>query len=157
MAGADVLLSRLEGVQKQGDAWRARCPSCGGRSRKLSVKEVDDGRVLVHCFGGCESLAVVQAAGLALADLFPEPLADDSPDARRRRRRAARESQWGAALEVIEFEARIVVIAAADLAHGVSPSPEDGQRLALALQRIEDARDVLRDRPLWRKPQEHAA
>lgn len=51
-ASAEPLLQRLEGIQKQGNGWRARCPACGGMSRKLSVAEAGD-RVLVHCFAGC--------------------------------------------------------------------------------------------------------
>src|SRR3546814_6367589 len=57
-ANVDVLLARLEGVQKSGNGWRARCPGCAGRSRKLSVGVSDDGRILLHCFGGCEAAVV---------------------------------------------------------------------------------------------------
>src|SRR3546814_11966070 len=103
-------LARLEGVQKSGNGWRARCPGCAGRSRKLSVGVSDDGRILLHCFGGCEAAVVVQAAGLTIADLFPERLAADTTEERRRRQRLARESQWGAALEVVQPEARVVAI-----------------------------------------------
>jgi len=50
---ADVLLSRLHGVMKSGNGWRARCPSCDSRRRdNVSIAEMD-GRVLVYCFGGC--------------------------------------------------------------------------------------------------------
>src|SRR3546814_18635244 len=101
-------LARLEGVQKSGNGWRARCPGCAGRSRKLSVGVSDDGRILLHCFGGCEAAVVVQAAGLTIADLFPERLAADTPEARRRRPRLARESQWGAAHEVVQHAAWVV-------------------------------------------------
>src|SRR3546814_19561072 len=96
-ANVDVLLARLEGVQKSGNGWRARCPGCAGRSRKLSVGVSDDGRILLHCFGGCEAAVVVQAAGLTIADLFPECLAAATPAERRRRHRAAREFSRGRA------------------------------------------------------------
>src|SRR3546814_5016598 len=86
---SDVCSSDL--VQKSGNGWRARCPGCAGRSRKLSVGVSDDGRILLHCFGGCEAAVVVQAAGLTIADLFPERLAADTPEERRRRQRLARE------------------------------------------------------------------
>lgn len=156
MSGADVLLARLEHVQKSGKGWRTACPSCGGRSRKLSVSEADDGRVLLHCFGGCEASAVVQAAGLTIADLFPERLAADTPDERRRRQRLAREAQWGAALEVLELESTVVLFAAKQLQQGELLSDEDALRFLQAIKRIEGARQVLRDAPRW-KPKEQAA
>lgn len=62
-ASAEPLLQRLDAVQKVGKGWRARCPACGGQSRKLSIAE-SDGRVLVHCFAGCTADDVVGAAGL---------------------------------------------------------------------------------------------
>lgn len=153
---ADVLLQRLDGVQRQGKGWRAKCPSCGGASRKLSISEADEGRVLLHCFGGCSAADVVQAAGLQLVDLFPERLTADTPDDRRKRRRAARESQWGAALDTLALETRIVALAAAAMVEGNPLSAEDRDRLARAALRIEDAESVLRDKPRW-KPQVAAA
>ena len=63
----EVLLSRLDGVQKSGNGWRARCPACGGQSRKVSIAEAD-GRILVHAFCGCPADAVLAAVGLRWAD-----------------------------------------------------------------------------------------
>lgn len=156
MSGVDVLLSRLEHIQKSGKGWRTACPSCGGRSRKLSVSESDDGRVLLHCFGGCDAATVAGAAGLTMGDLFPERLAADTPDDRKRRQRLAREAQWGAALEVLELESTIVLYAARNLQKGVLLSDEDALRFLQAIKRIEGARQVLRDAPRF-KPQEQAA
>ncbi|GGA75566.1 hypothetical protein GCM10011521_12160 [Arenimonas soli] len=144
------VLDRLDGVQRSGGGWRARCPACEGRSRKLSISEADEGRVLLHCFGGCDAAAVIQAVGLTLADLFPERLAAQTPEARRMAQRMARLTQWGAALEVLAEESTIVSIAAADLAQGLTLSDEDLARLELARQRIDSARGLLRDSPKWR-------
>lgn len=150
-APLDHLLSRLEGVQSSGRGYRTRCPSCGGQSRKLSVTEADEGRLLVHCFGGCETSDVLGAIGLGIADLFPERLPADTPAARHQARIAARESQWGAALEALEHEALIIHIAGQQLAKWHLLSIEDDQRLALALRRVEEARAILRPfRPNWR-------
>jgi hypothetical protein len=38
----------------------------------LSIRETDDGLILVHCFGGCETEAIVKAMGLTMRDLFPK-------------------------------------------------------------------------------------
>lgn len=153
---ADTLLARLELVQRSGKGWRAACPACGGRSRKLSISEADDGRVLLHCFAGCEVAVVVEAAGLTIGDLFPERLAADTPEERSRRRRLAREAQWGAALEMLELEGAIVLLAARQVATWQPLSEEDDARLALACQRIDECRAILRDAPRW-KPKEVAA
>lgn len=153
MSGAplDHLLSRLEGVQHSGRGYRACCPACGGRSRKLSVTEVDEGRLLVHCFGGCETGDVLGAMGLTIADLFPTRLPIDTPAGRQQARAAAREAQWGAALEALEHEALIIHLAGQQLAKWHLLSVEDDQRLAQAVRRVEEARSILRpNRTPWR-------
>ena len=146
----DALLSRLEGVQRSGDGYRARCPACGGKGRKVAVREADTGRILLHCFAGCVAADIVQAIGLQLGDLFPERLAEDTPEDRERRRRLARESQWGAALEVLQFEARIVAIAAGEIAYGRSLTVDDYNRVCTAAERIAEAEAVLTDKPAAR-------
>lgn len=156
-ANVDILLSRLEHVRQYGDGWRAKCPACGGRSRdKVSIGIGNDGRVLVHCFSGCSAAEVIQAAGLELADLFPERLAPESPEDRRRMRLLARQAGWGAALETLEFEARIVLIAAAEIAEGHALCADDRARLLLAQERIDGARSVLADVPRFRPQREGA-
>jgi len=154
--GADLILSRLEHVQRSGKGWRTACPACGGRSRKLSLSEADDGRLLLHCFGGCDAAAVVVAAGLTIGDLFPERLAADSPEERKRRARLMRESAWGAALEMLDLEATVVLLASRQLARYKPLAETDEARLALAQKRIEECRSVLRDALRW-KPKAEAA
>lgn len=76
----DNLLSRLERVRKTGRSqWVACCPSHESKSKQsLSIAETADGRVLVHCFGGCSALEVLEALDLEFADLFPERDPDDA-------------------------------------------------------------------------------
>ncbi len=74
---AAALLDRLRGVRKKGPGrWVAKCPAHDDRSPSLSVRELDDGRVLIHDFAGCVPSDVLAACGLSLSDLFPERLAD---------------------------------------------------------------------------------
>lgn len=141
-ASASVLLSKLEGVQAQGKGWRARCPSCGGKSRKLSVAE-SDGRTLVHCFAGCKGEEVLAAVGLRWADLMPPRHWPQTPGERRQASRAMRESGWAAALEVLALEASIVQIAAHELGRVGGLSADDYERLLIACGRIDDAASVL--------------
>lgn len=141
---ADILLGRLEDVRKQGGGWRARCPLCQGRRRDtVSIAESDDGRVLVHGFCGHGAAEIVQSVGLQLADLFPERLDPQTPEARKRLRAQMRLVGWGAALPMLEFESRIVLLAARDMAAGARLDDDDMARLELAVERITSARSEL--------------
>lgn len=73
MRPVEKVLSRLEAVRKNGDhKWMARCPSHADNDPSLSIREKDDGLVLVHCFAGCGGADVMEAIGLSLSDMYPE-------------------------------------------------------------------------------------
>ncbi|MGY0611709.1 hypothetical protein [Luteimonas sp. A501] len=141
-ATAEPLLQRLEGVQKSGNGWRAMCPACGGRSRKLSVAERESA-VLLYCFGGCKAIEVLESVGLAWPDIMPPRHWPESPEERRQARRAIREAGWASALAVIATEATVALIAARQVATWKILSEDDDARLALAVQRIDHAAAVL--------------
>lgn len=68
---ADTLLSQLDKVRATGQTrWVACCPAHEDKSPSLAIREVDDGRVLVHCFSGCATEDVLAAVGLTFSDLF---------------------------------------------------------------------------------------
>lgn len=76
---ADQILHRLDRVRRVGtDRWVACCPAHDSKSRSsLSIRELDDGRVLVHDHGGCSVQDVLSAVGLEIEVLFPEkPIGD---------------------------------------------------------------------------------
>lgn len=68
----DVVLSLLPDARKNGSGYAARCPAHDDRRNSLSVGEGDDGRALVKCHAGCETLDVVAKIGLKMKDLFPD-------------------------------------------------------------------------------------
>lgn len=68
----DAILSRLQGVRRNGRGWIARCPAHADRSPSLSVGE-GAGRILLHCFAGCTVEAISAAAGIEVRELFTEP------------------------------------------------------------------------------------
>lgn len=75
---AETLISRLSNVRATGlGRWIARCPAHDDRSPSLSIREADDARILIHCFGGCGVPDIVAAVGLDLRDLFPRRPADE--------------------------------------------------------------------------------
>jgi len=131
------ILNRLEGVKKVGKAFKARCPAHPDRSPSLSLKEADDGRVLLHCFSGCEIDAVVAELGLQMADLFP-------PSSRSGNGRPRLPGVNLRALQVAtDFEKQVLFFVKADQAAGRTVSQLDLERAKLALQRIALARRVL--------------
>lgn len=57
--------------RRAGAGWQAQCPAHEDRLPSLSLREGDDGRVLIHCFAGCESREVLRVLGLEFRDLYP--------------------------------------------------------------------------------------
>jgi hypothetical protein len=129
---ADALLSRLDRVRRVGDGrWLARCPAHEDRSPSLSIRELDDGRVLLHDFGGCSFDAVVGALGIAMSELFPSRMVGDYT---RRERKPWSDRQL---LEIIDRETMVVFIAACDVTlEGRQLSDADMSRLRKARERI---------------------
>jgi hypothetical protein len=78
---AQILITRLTGVRNTGpDRWVAKCPAHEDRSPSLSITD-REGRVLLHCFGGCETEAVLGAVGLRFSDIMPERIGEARPQA----------------------------------------------------------------------------
>lgn len=133
----ETLLSRLERVKRTGAGrWQARCPAHDDRGPSLSVRELDDGRVLVHCFAGCEVHAVLSSVGLTFDDLFP------SRDLGHHAKREGRPFPAADILRAIAFEALVVGVAAASMTAGESLALADRDRLLLAVSRIQAALDA---------------
>jgi hypothetical protein len=75
MIKAELLVSKIERIKSTGKGkWIACCPSHNDRSPSLSVRELDDGRVLIHCHAGCSPEEVVTSVGLQMSDLMPDDL-----------------------------------------------------------------------------------
>lgn len=136
MSGADALLSRLDGVRSSGiGRWSARCPAHADRSPSLSVRELNDGRILIHDFGGCDVHSVLAAVGLTMADLHPERERTPGYGAARERR------PWNASdlLRLAAHESIVCVVVACDLAEG---KPADHGRLIEAASRLQRISEV---------------
>lgn len=136
---AAPLLERLHNVRKAGDGrWMARCPAHEDKRASLSVRELGDGRVLLHDFGGCETRTILAMLGLEMGSLFPERLADATSSRDRSHWHGQRE-----ALKVLRDEARIIVICADDITNGRPLDAHDATRAALAAGRIAEAVEAL--------------
>ena len=67
----DIVLSRLRRVRSaRRRSFMAECPAHPDRVPSLSITEGRDGRVLLNCFAGCDTSAVLAAIGLSFSDLF---------------------------------------------------------------------------------------
>ncbi|MDD3651511.1 hypothetical protein [Immundisolibacter sp.] len=132
----DRLLSRLECVKQTGaDRWIARCPAHNDRRPSLSIRQTDDHRALLHCFAGCAAAEIVHAAGLELRDLYPERPAEHYAGPVHAHSRWSRSDVW----LLLQHEAAIAAIVAADTAAGRPVSAEDAERAGLAADRLADA------------------
>ena len=76
---ATSILSKLQGVTRNGDGWKACCPAHDDKTPSLSIKEGDDGRTLLHCHAGCTLEAVCAAMNIKPADLFADGHRNGSP------------------------------------------------------------------------------
>ena len=133
------LLSRLDAVREtRPGRWIARCPAHKDRRPSLAVRVLDDGRVLVHCFGGCGIDDVLGAAGLGISHLFPETVLGH----RQTREPAAFDARD--ALRCLAGDAIFLLVVANAFARGEMLAETDQGRLAIVAARIQQAVDHVR-------------
>lgn len=133
------LLSRLDRVKRSGpDSWTARCPGHDDKGPSLSVRETNDGTVLIHCFAGCPVEHVVSSVGLKLDDLFPPKQTNE----KKQRRPFPAESM----IESFAQEAGILLIVAHAVRAKRDVSEVDWKRFLLAVERIQRGLDYLKQR-----------
>lgn len=134
MSKLEELLGRLLKVRaRRNNTWTACCPAHGDKNPSLAIKVMEDGRILLHCFAGCSAEEVTAAVGLALTDLFPEPVLKEGA-------KPIKPAFFASdLLRIIHFEALVVMIVALDIEKGRLPSVETRQRVRLAYERIDEA------------------
>ena len=131
---ANTLLLHLTGIKETGAGrYLACCPAHSDKRPSLAIRELDDERVLIHCFAGCSVEEVLHAVGLELDALYPEKLIGHClhPE---RRPFSARDI-----LEAVKHEALIVSVAASTIARGETLVEDDRKRLMLASRRLQAA------------------
>lgn len=128
---SEKLRDRLHKVRQTGKGrWLCSCPSHEDKSPSLAVTDKDDGRTLIHCFGGCNTQEVLEAVGLTFADLMPESISDHLT--KDKRPFAATD-----ALRALNFEAMVVLCAAKSLVNGNALPQNDIERLLQAIETIQ--------------------
>lgn len=125
-APIDMILSRLDKVKATGASkWKACCPAHDDRDPSLSIREAEDGKVLLHCWAGCFTADVLAAIGLTVRDLFPEAPGNSRGPVHRGPSKAAQ-----------QFEATVISIAVKQLRQGKPLSDDDRERFELAKRRL---------------------
>ena len=125
----DTLISRLDKVRRTGrGSWIACCPAHADKSPSLTIRETDDGKVLLHCFTGCSALEIIDAVGLEMSDLFPPRQHHGKPERR----------PFPAAdvLRALAAEALVVASCGVSMLAGRF-TDADRERLILAVSRIQ--------------------
>ena len=126
------LISRLDKVKGRNGHWTACCPAHDDRGPSLAIRVVDDGRILLHCFAGCDIHSILTAVGMDMTDLFPPREAGHAP---------VKPAFYASdLLRIIAFETSIVRILANDIVSGKGVTKPDVERLRKASDRIEEAR-----------------
>ena len=72
----EVLLDRLNHVKGGNGQWRCQCPCDHKSHSQMSIKELPDGRILIHCHAGHSPGEIMESLDLALGDLFEEAIED---------------------------------------------------------------------------------
>lgn len=132
----DLILDRLEKARKTGsDSWIACCPAHKDKHPSMTLRECEDGRILLHCFTGCSVPDILGAIGMEFDALFPDKPLDYAAPIRR---------PFPAAdvIEALASETLIVGVAASTMGAGKQLSKADHERLLLACERIEAGRSI---------------
>jgi hypothetical protein len=135
MSAADIV-GRLGGVLERGPGkWIARCPAHEDKHPSLSIRECDDGTILLHDFAGCHPLDICRAMGIEFADLFPARRIRRVDPGIRRCALSASER-----LQLLEHEIGEALFIANDFLRDGTISKENTLRLAQCVGRIGSAR-----------------
>lgn len=126
----ETLLNQLTKVKPNGRGqYIACCPSHDDKHPSLAIRQTDDGKILLKCFGGCSAYEIVSAVGLSLTDLFPPRESNHSTPIKN-------PFPASSVLRCIQSETLIVVTAACNIANGAVLLDQDRQRLVIAASRI---------------------
>ena len=74
MADIQLLLSKLQGVKKikGSDKWVALCPAHNDKTPSLSIRQLEDSRILINCWSGCGAIDVLESIDMTFQHLMPD-------------------------------------------------------------------------------------
>lgn len=134
-------LGNLENLHKfkalGGGKYHACCPSHDDKGPSLAIREVDDGRILLHCFAGCSVEAILSAAGMTFAEIMPQEVGHII-----RPMKAGFPASQG--IQSLWMEAMIVSDCARQLHAGKRLSKPDRDRLRQSIDKINEVSNLCR-------------
>ena len=134
------LLDKVKTVKP--NQWKARCPAHNDNTPSLSLKELDDGKVLIKCWSGCHIEEITNALGLDFQCLFPpkiEPL-NSQYSQNKTHNPQVTTRQLEKLNSVIGLELLILKMCSACIRNNSPISLEDMKRTNNALSRLDELR-----------------
>lgn len=117
----EKVLARLDKVKPDGAGkWKACCPAHDDKEPSLGIREGRDGKVLLHCFAGCNAAEITAAISLELRDLFP----------------GEHQPRRGPSKSAIQHERTVYQIGLSMQMQGVALNAEDQARFEVAKRRL---------------------
>jgi hypothetical protein len=130
---AEAFLSRCEKVKSTGNGtWLACCPAHDDKHPSMTVRELEDGRVLLHCFTGCGVEEILGAVGMEFDALFPDKPQEQAKPLRR-------PFPVSDVLAAIAGEVLVAWVISRDMEIGKVILQDEFDRLSLANRRIQEA------------------
>lgn len=128
-------LSYFEKSYRSGkDEYQCLCPAHNDKTASLSIKNLPDERILIHCFAGCAANDILEAVGLTFEDIVPKRLGDFKP--------VSKPFNPYAVLKAISNETLLVALAGLEVANGKTLPQEDKDRLMIAVNRLREAYQI---------------
>ena len=116
------------------DEYQCLCPAHNDKTASLSIKNLPDERILIHCFAGCAANDILGAVGLTFDDIVPKRLGDFKP--------VSKPFNPYAVLKAISNETLLVALAGLEVANGKTLLQEDKDRLMIAVNRLREAYQI---------------
>jgi hypothetical protein len=128
-------LSYFEKSYRSGkDEYQCLCPAHNDKTASLSIKNLPDERILIHCFAGCAANDILGAVGLTFDDIVPKRLGDFKP--------VSKPFNPYAVLKAISNETLLVALAGLEVSNGKTLPQEDKDRLMIAVNRLREAYQI---------------
>jgi hypothetical protein len=128
-------LSYFEKFYRSGkDEYQCLCPAHQDKTASLSIKNLPDERILIHCFAGCAANDILGAVGLTFDDIVPKRLGDFKP--------VSKPFNPYAVLKAISNETLLVALAGLEVSNGKTLPQEDKDRLMIAVNRLREAYQI---------------
>ncbi len=129
------ILSHFDKVRStsKNNSYNCLCPAHEDRNASLSIKIAEDGRVLIHCFAGCDIQNILSAVGLTLDDIIPERIDMLKP--------VGKAFNPYAILKSIKDDALFVYMCASHIEKGEQLDETDKEKLLQTVQKLREAYD----------------